>query len=324
MTAAPLLLFGQLLGIAFAAGLNLYATVALLGLASRLGWITWLPPALRGLENEILIASAAILFFVEFVVDKVPHVDSLWDAIHTFIRPTAAALLALAALGGEPISIQIAGAVFAGGVALAAHGTKAGLRLAINAGANPVANSAISIAEDIAAVALVVAALRFPSSALAIAGGSLAITAIVGPRLWRALVFGFRALDARVRGFFEQTRWRGRDELPRALRELVEPPPPGRAEPRAARASLKGGPRRVGAYRNGWLVITADGPVFLYRSLLGPRKLAIPPIRSLRTRRGPWAEVLELDTERFRCTLFVLRDAPQVEPTLTPFLVSNP
>lgn len=315
MIAPPILLVGQLLGMAFASGLNLYATIALLGLASRLGWIDWLPPALRGLEDGLLIASAATLFFVEFIIDKVRHVDSLWDTLHTFIRPTAAALLALGALAGLPIAIQVAGTIFAGGVALTAHGTKAGLRLAINAAPNPVANVAISVAEDIAAVALVIAALRFPAAALVIATASLVATVLLGPRLWRAFLFGIRALAALVRGFFDTPRWRAIEDLPRELGALLDPPDIGHAAPRAARATLNG-PRGVGAYRNGWLVVSDNGPVFLYRSLFGARRIDLPPIRDVQPRRGTWADILIIETERNRWTLFLLKDAPPADQTI--------
>lgn len=311
-----LLLVGQLLGVALASGLNLYATVAILGLASRLGWIADVPPDLRGLEDTLVIASATLLFLIEFIVDKVPHLDSLWDTIHTFIRPTAAALLALGAMSGLPLPLQAGAAILAGAIALAAHGAKAGLRLAINAAPRPVASVGISVAEDAAAVALALAALRFPTAALAAGGLSLALAALVGPRLWRAFVLGFRAMTARVRGFFGHARWRELDEVPAHLRSLLDPPRLGLASPRAARAALKG-PPGVGAYRNGWLVATADGPVFLYRSLLRPRRLALPPIRDARVRRGIWADTLELDTNAFRCTIFVLKDGPPAERVLS-------
>src|SRR4051812_10683937 len=87
------ILAGQLLGTAFASGLNLYATVALLGMASRFHWIHQLPTGLRGLENGLVIGSALLLFVIEFVVEKVQYAGAVWDAIHTIVRPFAAALL---------------------------------------------------------------------------------------------------------------------------------------------------------------------------------------------------------------------------------------
>ncbi len=309
---ADLSLAGQLLAIAFASGLNLYATVAVLGLASRIGWITTLPPGLRGLEDGVVIASAALLFAIEFVVDKVPHVDSLWDTVHTFIRPTAAALLALAAVDGMPLPLRVGIAVMAGSAALAAHGAKAGLRLVLNAAPNRVATLGVSLGEDATAIALVVTALTYPTAALAIAAATLALIAPFAPKLWRAFVLGIRALAARLRGFFGRAGWRDLDEVPRAMRALVEPSAVGSATPRATRASLSA-PRPVGAFRNGWLILTDHGPVFLYRSAVRARRLTIPPIRGRRVRYGVWTDTVDIETDRFRCSIHVLKDGPAVE-----------
>ena len=91
MITAPLVVLGQILGVAFGAGLNLYATVAFLGLAIRLGWIAGLTPALYGLANPIVLATAAFFYVLEFFIDKIPYADTAWDAIHTIIRPVAGA-----------------------------------------------------------------------------------------------------------------------------------------------------------------------------------------------------------------------------------------
>ncbi|MBI4545389.1 MAG: DUF4126 domain-containing protein [Gemmatimonadetes bacterium] len=313
--AEPLVLLGQIVGPAFAAGLNLYATVAVVGLASRIGWIPALPAELQGLEDPVVIASAFLLYLIEFVVDKIPHLDSLWDTIHTFIRPTATALLSFAALGALPLEQQLAGAVLAGAVALAAHGAKAGLRLAINASATPGPGAIISVAEDALAVALAVAALRDPRAAWAFAAAAVLVGLLAGPILWRAFLLGLRALTARGRAFFGGARWRELSEVPGQLRALLEPAAPGLAPPRAARAALKG-LRGVGAYRNGWLVITPDAALFLYRSLPGPRRLVLPPTRSAHIRTGPWANALELDGKDARYTLFLLKDGPPPEVAL--------
>ena len=164
----------------------------------HLGWGP--PPAgLRGLEDGVVIASATLLFLVEFILDKVPHVDSLWDAIHTFIRPMAAALLAFAAADGVPIAIRIGVATLAGVTALAAHGTKAGLRLALNTASRRLARLVASLGEDAAAIAIAVTALAFPDTAPAVAAAILAVLLFLasGDRsLDRALVARIRASSA--------------------------------------------------------------------------------------------------------------------------------
>ena len=307
---ADLYLTGRLLAIAFASGLNVYATVAVLGLASRLGWGPTLPPGLRGLEDGVVIASATLLFLVEFVLDKVPHVDSLWDAIHTFIRPMAAALLGFAAADGLPIAIRLGVAVLAGTTALAAHGTKAGLRLALNTAPKRFATLAVSLGEDAAAIAIAITALAFPDTAPAVAGVILAILLLVGPGLWRPFVFGIRAIIARIRGFFGGARWRELDEVPRSLRALVDPPALAAPAPRATRACLSAG-RPVGIFRNGWLVQTDNGTLFLYRSFGRPRRLTLPPIQEARVRFGLWADSVDYRSDRFQCTVFLLKDGPE-------------
>jgi hypothetical protein len=138
---------GFLLGTSFASGLNLYATVAALGLLQRYNLID-LPPALQVLSHPIVLALAIALYVIEFVADKIPYVDNIWDVIHTFVRPPAAAILAYAAVGHVPEGWRVAAALLAGSVALTSHGTKASARLAVNASPEPVSNSVVSLGED--------------------------------------------------------------------------------------------------------------------------------------------------------------------------------
>jgi hypothetical protein len=141
---------GVALGLATLAGLNLYLTVALLGMAIRLNWIDLAGPyenlAVAG--NPWIIGVAVALFVIEFFADKVPWVDSAWDAVHTLIRPAGGILLALTALGElDPVMMVIAG-LCAGTAALTTHGTKATARLVMNASPEPISNTLASLAED--------------------------------------------------------------------------------------------------------------------------------------------------------------------------------
>lgn len=316
MSSELSLLASQLLSVSIAGGLNLYATVALLGVASRFGWIQTLPPALLGLENELIIASAGALFLIEFVVDKIPHLDSLWDALHTFIRPIATALLALGALATQEPVLQIGGALLAGSVALATHMAKAGFRMARNARPGTAANKGISLAEDAAALVLAGVVLRFSAAAPWIAGGFIVLALLLAPRLLRAFILGIRALSAFLRGFFGTAQWHDVDEVPPRLRALLPPQPIAQAAPRAARAALSGPAGVVGAFRNGWLVVTGEGPFFVYRTILGPRRIQLPPGLDVRVHRGPWADTMEVEAERMRYTLFLLKDGPSGERVL--------
>ena len=152
-----LTLLGTTLGFAFAAGLNLYATVLVVGAALRFGWVT-LPPALQSLwvlSHPLVLSVAGVLYLVEFVADKVPAVDHAWDAVHTVIRPVGAVWIAWRTIGGSGLSdpVEVALLLAAGGVALTAHAGKAGTRLAVGATGGHFLGAGIvlSLVEDVVA-----------------------------------------------------------------------------------------------------------------------------------------------------------------------------
>ncbi len=138
---------GLLLGSSWASGVNLYLSMAGLGIAHRMEWIK-LPGNLEVLSHPLIVGVAIFLFVIEFVVDKVSYVDSVWDSVHTFIRPIASAVLGYTAMGDAGSVIQILIALLTGGIALDSHLTKATTRLAINASPEPVSNSIASVTED--------------------------------------------------------------------------------------------------------------------------------------------------------------------------------
>lgn len=147
----PIRTLSLALGAGFSSGLNLYATVATLGLLQRFG-VIHLPASLQVLGHSWVIGLAAALYLVEFFADKIPYVDTVWDFIHTFIRPPAAALLAYAAAGGAGVEWRWAAALLAGSVALSSHATKASTRAAVNTGPEPFSNWTLSLGEDALAV----------------------------------------------------------------------------------------------------------------------------------------------------------------------------
>jgi hypothetical protein len=147
----PLQTLSLALGAGFSSGLNLYATVATLGLLQRFG-IVRLPMSLEVLAHPWVIGIAAGLYLIEFFADKFPYFDTIWDFIHTFIRPPAAALLAYAAAGGAETEWRWGAALLAGGVALTSHGTKASARAAVNTIPEPFSNWTLSLGEDVLAV----------------------------------------------------------------------------------------------------------------------------------------------------------------------------
>ncbi|MEN9468663.1 MAG: hypothetical protein RL630_396 [Verrucomicrobiota bacterium] len=132
------------------AGLNLYLTVFVTGLAVRMDWVV-LPAPLHGLEvlaHPVVLAVAGVLFLIEFLADKIPWIDTAWDAVHTFIRPVGAAALAVAAIGDAHPVFEIVGVLLAGGMAFSAHAAKAGTRVLVNASPEPFSNIGLSLAED--------------------------------------------------------------------------------------------------------------------------------------------------------------------------------
>ena len=168
---------GRTLGFSLAAGVNLYATVAILGLAARYGWVT-LPPQYQAFNNDVIIVAALVMYVVEFFADKIPYFDSLWDAIHTAIRPIGGALIAVTTLGDASPAMQALVALLGGAVAASSHLTKTSTRAAANTSPEPFSNWILSLAEDVFAVGLGYTALAHPVIALAIAVVVLALIAV--------------------------------------------------------------------------------------------------------------------------------------------------
>ena len=160
---------GRTLGFSFAAGINLYATVALLGLAERFGWVT-LPPQFEVFDSDVVIGVALGMYVVEFFADKIPWVDTAWDAVHTVVRPLGGALIAVVVLGDASPTIEGLIALLGGSVAAGTHLTKAGTRAVVNTSPEPVSNGVVSLAEDVLAVGLGYLALSHPAAALVVVG----------------------------------------------------------------------------------------------------------------------------------------------------------
>jgi len=181
---SPLETLGFALGTSFASGLNLYATVAAAGIMQRLGWAD-LPQALQVLSHPIVLGVAFTLFIIEFIADKIPYVDSAWDALHTFIRPPAAAVLSYSAFGNVPEEWKLGAALLAGSVALASHGAKASARAAANTSPEPVSNWTLSLLEDGLAVFLVWMASEYPLLTAGIVLVLVILAVLLIRKLWR-------------------------------------------------------------------------------------------------------------------------------------------
>ena len=168
---------GRTLGFSLAAGVNLYATVAILGLAARYGWVA-LPDQFQAFNNDFVIGAAIVMYVIEFFADKIPYFDSLWDAIHTAIRPIGGALIAVTTLGDASPATKALVALLGGAVAASSHLTKTSTRAAANASPEPFSNWILSLGEDVFAVGLGYMALTHPVAALVITIVALALIAV--------------------------------------------------------------------------------------------------------------------------------------------------
>jgi hypothetical protein len=172
---------GRTMGFSFAAGINLYATVAILGLASRYGWVA-LPPQYHVFDNNWIIGGALALYVIEFIADKIPWVDSIWDAVHTVIRPVGGALIAVATLGHQAPATETLIALIGGALAASTHFSKSGTRVLANASPEPFTNWFLSIAEDLFVVGLGALALKYPAAAAVVV--IVCVALIIGKSAW--------------------------------------------------------------------------------------------------------------------------------------------
>lgn len=197
MTAEWLTTLGTAMGSAWLSGINLYATVVTLGVLERFHLVK-LPGDLSILGNWWVIGLAGGMYLIEFVADKIPAVDSAWDAIHTFIRVPAGAILAATAFADFDPGVKWAAMIIGGSVALGSHGAKAATRLAANASPEPVSNIALSIGEDILTFGSTILMAFFPVLILLVVVVFLILLIWLGPKVFRAL----KRMLARLRNLF--------------------------------------------------------------------------------------------------------------------------
>ena len=187
------------MGTAWTSGINLYATVAALGIANRLDMIH-LPQNLEVLSHPGVIAIACIMYFIEFFADKVPYLDTGWDALHTFIRVPAGAILAARSLGDMNPALELMAVLAGGSIALVAHGTKATTRLAINASPEPFSNWIASVAEDVTVFGSIWLMFNHPVIMVIVVLTFLALVVWLVPKIYRFAKRGFQALRDKMRG----------------------------------------------------------------------------------------------------------------------------
>ena len=182
---------GRTLGFSFAAGVNLYATVALLGLASRFGWVQ-LPAQYQAFNNDWIIGAAVVMYLIEFFADKIPYVDTLWDIVHTAIRPVGGALIAVTTLGDASPAMEAVVGLLGGAVAASSHLTKTSTRAAANASPEPFSNWFLSLGEDVFVVGLGFLAMKHPVAAFVVATVLLVLIALFAVVILRTVRGWFR------------------------------------------------------------------------------------------------------------------------------------
>ena len=189
------------MGVAWASGINLYAAVFMLGYLGSTGYVT-LPPEMMVVSDPLVMAAAGFMYCVEFFADKTPGVDTGWDAIHSFIRIPAGALLAYAAVGHVSPAAQLAALLIGGALAAGTHATKAGSRVLINTSPEPFSNWVASVSEDVMVIGGLWTALNHPWLFLCALIVFILIMVWLLPRIWRAL----KTLFHSIRAFFRRGR----------------------------------------------------------------------------------------------------------------------
>jgi Domain of unknown function (DUF4126) len=185
---------GGILGSGWASGLNLYGVVTLLGIGGRFGWFK--SPV--GLQQWWVIGVAGFLFAIEFVADKIPVVDSVWDSVHTFARPLGAGALAMVLAGQQPTPQKLLIAFASGSLALTSHGAKATTRLAANTSPEPFSNIGLSLIEDVIMSAMIWLVAKAPAVAGVIAVVLAILCVLIIWRLWRFAKRLFRRAGRRA------------------------------------------------------------------------------------------------------------------------------
>jgi len=180
------------MGLAWASGINLYATLFTLGYLANTGNID-LPPDLQIVANPLVMAAAGLMYCIEFFADKMPGVDTGWDTIHTFIRIPAGAMLAAGAVGDLNPVVELAAAIVGGGLAAGSHASKAGSRMLINASPEPFSNWIASVSEDVVVITGVWACINHPVLFLIALAGFIVLMIWLLPRIWTGVkkIVGF-------------------------------------------------------------------------------------------------------------------------------------
>ncbi len=311
-------LLATLLPLSLTSGINLYATVFVIGITVRMGWVENPPVGFEAFGAWPVIVIAGVMYVIEFLADKIQFVDNIWDVVHTFIRPIGAAILGLAVFSGVNPMWMIIGALFAGGIALVSHGGKATARLATNV-VSPmenVSNITISLAEDAVVGVMAFLALRYPYLGAGLALLALLLIVLVAPPMLRwvgftlsALFHWFKHLGRKMIGAVPPS-----DELPPAHQTLL-----GGKLPLVVVSGKAQNVRGVSGY-SGYAGVSGDAFAFTFEKWWKHQlwQVKLDQVKHVYVRSQMLVDVLEIhyqEREQLRVARFVfLRDrAPLVE-----------
>jgi hypothetical protein len=209
---------GTLFGLSFISGINLYATVAVVGICTKYRLVAGVPEEFHVLGNDAVIFVAVLLYLLEFLVDKVPGLDTLWDFIHTLIRPLGGAMLAVMQVGEATPAVEVMVFLLGASLASAAHVTKAGTRLIINTSPEPVSNFLVSLAEDLGVFGMAYLSLAHPQMSLIVTLILLVLIVLLLPLIFRTIRMLFAAIGFRLKcALWKEAAWTQTRSLPYTL-----------------------------------------------------------------------------------------------------------
>ena len=281
------------LGLSFASGINLYATVLVIGLAQRFGWFPFLPEQLSGLGEPVVLWIAGTLYALEFFADKIPFVATIWDGFHTFIRPTGAALLSMGLAEELGPGGQIVAFLIGGSIALGSHSTKAGARAMALTVPEPTTHAAISLAEDVGVIGLTALVFTYPWVGFGVACVLIAIMAAITPLLYRTLRFILRSFFGSLGAMLGMEPSTGLANPPWLEKRLSQLRPGSRWE--FYRAFVRKGPG-LPRFGRGVIAIDSAGAVFARKGWMGIKVVEISDPKTWALDKGVLSDGIELET----------------------------
>ncbi|GAB4330028.1 MAG: hypothetical protein Kow0099_00310 [Candidatus Abyssubacteria bacterium] len=309
----------SVMGLSMTSGINLYATVAVVGIVTKFKMITGLPPEFEAFNNDLIIMLAVALYLCEFAADKIPGFDSLWDSVHTIIRPFGAALVSMAAVGEAAPSVEVLAGLTGATLALGTHTAKAGTRLIVNTSPEPFSNMVVSFAEDIGVVGLVLLVMAHPYIALLVSVVLLVLLVRFGPGLWRGALLVLKAIPIKLLSLFQTGAGEVKEGLPDNFDELVDEQI---SKNEQVRASLKCYARNVkgcGRNRKGYLILTDRQALFAFRRFFKSRvkQWHFPDLEKAKLQRRFLVDVLSVKSEgKFLRFLFLKNRSGAAEQLL--------